>query len=130
MGGDVHLAACTRRHACVHACPPNERLRRFAQILCAALRRAQALTCPLPPCAPQGVAHEVLALELLVLMLENPSDDSVEVAVDFCKDVGAYLQVRALWGAPGPSRVRSHLVVRWPPSAAAESRRAPPSPAC
>jgi hypothetical protein len=26
-------------------------------------------------------------------MLENPSDDGVEVAVDFCKDVGAYLQV-------------------------------------
>ena len=40
------------------------------------------------------MAHELLALELLVLMLENPSDDGVEVAVDFCKDVGAYLQVR------------------------------------
>lgn len=34
----------------------------------------------------------MLALEMLILMLENPSDDSVEVAVDFCKDVGAYLQ--------------------------------------
>ena len=36
---------------------------------------------------------QVLALEMMILMLENPSDDSVEVAVDFCKDVGAYLQV-------------------------------------
>jgi hypothetical protein len=34
----------------------------------------------------------VLALEMLILMLENPSDDSVEMAVDFCKDVGAFLQ--------------------------------------
>jgi hypothetical protein len=47
----------------------------------------------------QGVAHELLALELLVLMLENPSDDGVEVAVDFCKDVGAYLQVGG-FGSP------------------------------
>jgi hypothetical protein len=34
-----------------------------------------------------------------VLMLESPSDDGVEVAVDFCKDVGAYLQVG--WGVWG-----------------------------
>eukprot|EP00879_Flechtneria_rotunda_P006154 GHRR01006471.1.p1 GENE.GHRR01006471.1~~GHRR01006471.1.p1 ORF type:complete len:946 (+),score=354.04 GHRR01006471.1:464-3301(+) len=40
----------------------------------------------------QGVVHEVLALEMLILLLENPSDDSVEMAVDFCKEVGAYLQ--------------------------------------
>jgi hypothetical protein len=29
----------------------------------------------------------VLALEMLILLLENPSDDSVEMAVDFCKEV-------------------------------------------
>ncbi|KAF6265057.1 hypothetical protein COO60DRAFT_1697935 [Scenedesmus sp. NREL 46B-D3] len=40
----------------------------------------------------QGVLHEVLALEMLILLLENPSDDSVEMAVEFCKEVGAYLQ--------------------------------------
>lgn len=39
----------------------------------------------------QGVAHEVLALEMLLLMLEHPSNDSVEMAVDFTKEVGAYL---------------------------------------
>lgn len=46
----------------------------------------------------QGVAHEVLALELLILLLEQPSDDSVEVAVDFTKEVGAYLQDVAAQG--------------------------------
>ena len=29
---------------------------------------------------------------MLILMLENPSDDSVEMASDFTKEVGAYLQ--------------------------------------
>ncbi len=28
-----------------------------------------------------------MALEMLILLLENPSDDSVEMAVDFCKEV-------------------------------------------
>lgn len=40
----------------------------------------------------QGVVHEVLALELLILLLEAPSEDSVEVASEFTKEVGAYLQ--------------------------------------
>ncbi|KAG1681290.1 hypothetical protein FOA52_007336 [Chlamydomonas sp. UWO 241] len=39
----------------------------------------------------QGVAHEVLALEMLILMLESPSDDSVEMAVEFTKEVGSHL---------------------------------------
>jgi hypothetical protein len=30
---------------------------------------------------------QVLALEMLILLLENPSDDSVEMAVEFCKEV-------------------------------------------
>ncbi|GAA5968130.1 hypothetical protein JCM11641_003742 [Rhodosporidiobolus odoratus] len=39
----------------------------------------------------QQVAHEVLALQMLVLLLERPTDDSVEIAVSFMREVGAYL---------------------------------------
>ena len=38
------------------------------------------------------MAHELLALEVIMLLLEEPSADSVEVAVSFVKEVGAYLQ--------------------------------------
>ncbi|CAD6270179.1 unnamed protein product [Miscanthus lutarioriparius] len=38
------------------------------------------------------VAHELVALELLTVLLENPTDDSVEVAVGFVKECGAMLQ--------------------------------------
>src|SRR5689334_19995518 len=37
----------------------------------------------------QQVAHEVLALEILTLLLEHPTEDSVEVAIAFLKEVGA-----------------------------------------
>ena len=37
------------------------------------------------------MAHEVLALELLTLLLENPTDDSVEIAVGFIRECGAHL---------------------------------------
>ncbi|KAL3681758.1 hypothetical protein R1sor_024714 [Riccia sorocarpa] len=40
----------------------------------------------------QQVAHELLALELLTVLLENPTNDSVEVAVGFVKECGATLQ--------------------------------------
>lgn len=40
----------------------------------------------------QGVAHELLALELLMVILEKPTNDSIEVAVDFTKEIGATLQ--------------------------------------
>ncbi|CAG9463972.1 unnamed protein product [Pedinophyceae sp. YPF-701] len=40
----------------------------------------------------QAVCHEVLALEILMLLLENPTDDSVDLAVAFTKEVGAALQ--------------------------------------
>ncbi|KAL2923925.1 Pre-mRNA-splicing factor CWC22-like protein [Bienertia sinuspersici] len=40
----------------------------------------------------QQVAHELVALELLTIMLEQPTDDSVEVAVDFVKECGCILQ--------------------------------------
>jgi pre-mRNA-splicing factor CWC22 len=39
----------------------------------------------------QRVVHEVLALEVLVLLLEKPTDDAVEVAVSFMREVGAFL---------------------------------------
>ncbi|KAK9935965.1 hypothetical protein M0R45_012835 [Rubus argutus] len=40
----------------------------------------------------QQVAHEIIALELLTVLLENPSNDSVEVAVWFVTDCGSMLQ--------------------------------------
>ncbi|PKA57883.1 hypothetical protein AXF42_Ash012422 [Apostasia shenzhenica] len=40
----------------------------------------------------QQVAHEVIALELLTVLLVNPTDDSVEVAVGFIKECGSLLQ--------------------------------------
>nr|CDI53110.1 probable Pre-mRNA splicing factor cwc22 [Melanopsichium pennsylvanicum 4] len=43
----------------------------------------------------QGVVHEVLALEILVLLLEKPTDDSVEIAVGFMREVGAFLAEEA-----------------------------------
>lgn len=39
----------------------------------------------------QGVAHEIVALQILVLLLERPTDDSVEIAVSFTREVGAFL---------------------------------------
>lgn len=33
----------------------------------------------------QQVAHEIIALELLTILLEKPTDDSVEVAVGFVR---------------------------------------------
>ncbi|GMY16329.1 pre-mRNA-splicing factor CWC22 homolog [Fagus crenata] len=40
----------------------------------------------------QLVAHEIIALELLTVLLENPTDDSVEVAVGFVTECGSLLQ--------------------------------------
>ncbi|XP_028927636.1 pre-mRNA-splicing factor CWC22 homolog [Ornithorhynchus anatinus] len=39
----------------------------------------------------QNVAHEVLCLEMLTLLLERPTDDSVEVSISFLKDCGLKL---------------------------------------
>ncbi|KAI0047068.1 MIF4G-domain-containing protein [Auriscalpium vulgare] len=39
----------------------------------------------------QGIAHEIIALQILVLLLERPSDDSIEIAVGFTREVGAFL---------------------------------------
>lgn len=40
----------------------------------------------------QGVAHEIIALQILFLLLERPTDDSIEIAVGFMREVGAFLQ--------------------------------------
>uniref|UniRef100_A0A8D0GPJ9 Pre-mRNA-splicing factor CWC22 homolog n=1 Tax=Sphenodon punctatus TaxID=8508 RepID=A0A8D0GPJ9_SPHPU len=39
----------------------------------------------------QNVAHEVLCLEMLTLLLERPTDDSIEVSIGFLKDYGLKL---------------------------------------
>lgn len=39
----------------------------------------------------QRVAHEILALEMLTLLVEMPTDDSVEVAISFLKECGMKL---------------------------------------
>lgn len=39
----------------------------------------------------QRVAHEILALEILTLLVEMPTDDSVEVAIAFLKECGMKL---------------------------------------
>ena len=49
------------------------------------LMNVSYLTCPVQ------VAHEVLSLEILTLLLENPTDDSAEVAITFLKEVGQKL---------------------------------------
>mmetsp|Transcript_22707 Transcript_22707/g.90955 ORF Transcript_22707/g.90955 Transcript_22707/m.90955 type:complete len:311 (-) Transcript_22707:1814-2746(-) len=41
--------------------------------------------------APSQVAHEVLALQLVTLLLEKPTSDSVEVSISFVKECGALL---------------------------------------
>lgn len=39
----------------------------------------------------QYVAHEIVALQILLLCLERPTDDSIEVAVGFMREVGLFL---------------------------------------
>ncbi|KAH9939590.1 MIF4G-domain-containing protein [Amylocystis lapponica] len=39
----------------------------------------------------QGVAHEIIALQIMMLLLERPTDDSIEIAVGFMREVGAFL---------------------------------------
>ncbi|KAL9932639.1 hypothetical protein V8E36_008338 [Tilletia maclaganii] len=43
----------------------------------------------------QRVLHEILALEILLLLLEKPTDDSVELAVGFMRESGAFLAEEA-----------------------------------
>ena len=39
----------------------------------------------------QQINHEALALECLIVLVEKPSDDSVEIALEFGRDVAALL---------------------------------------
>lgn len=47
------------------------------------------------------VAHEIVALEILFLLLGQPTDDSVEIAVAFTKEVGSYLAQASKAGSNG-----------------------------
>ncbi|KAL3620418.1 hypothetical protein CASFOL_035330 [Castilleja foliolosa] len=49
----------------------------------------------------QQVVHELIALELLTLLLEKPTDDSVEVAVGFVTECGSLLQDLSARGLHG-----------------------------
>lgn len=40
----------------------------------------------------QAVVEEKLVMQMLLLLLQNPTDDSVEIAVALTREVGAYLQ--------------------------------------
>lgn len=40
----------------------------------------------------QQVANEILAIEILMLLLNKPTDDSVEIAVGLMREVGAHLE--------------------------------------
>ncbi|KAF9533632.1 hypothetical protein CPB83DRAFT_902985 [Crepidotus variabilis] len=39
----------------------------------------------------QAVANEIIVLQILVLLLERPTDDSIEIAVGLTREVGAFL---------------------------------------
>ncbi|KAK4685784.1 pre-mRNA-splicing factor CWC22, partial [Tremellales sp. Uapishka_1] len=39
----------------------------------------------------QSVAHEIVALQILLLCLDKPTNDSIEIAVGFMREVGAFL---------------------------------------
>jgi pre-mRNA-splicing factor CWC22 len=39
----------------------------------------------------QYVVHELLALQILAMFLENPTDDSIELACDFMTECGQVL---------------------------------------
>jgi len=57
----------------------------MAQIVC------HSATTFLAHLVNQAVAHEIIALEILILLLERPTDDSIEIAVGFMREVGAFL---------------------------------------
>ncbi|XP_013590192.1 PREDICTED: pre-mRNA-splicing factor CWC22 homolog isoform X1 [Brassica oleracea var. oleracea] len=46
------------------------------------------------------VAEEIIALEIVSVLLETPTDDSVEVAVGFVTECGAMLQEKDCMGHP------------------------------
>ena len=40
----------------------------------------------------QGVAHELVVLEILIQLLDQPTDDGVEIAVGVMREVGAFIE--------------------------------------
>ena len=59
----------------------------------------------------QQVTHELLALELLTVLLEDPSSDSVEVAVGFLKECGQKLTQLSPRGVHGTYSNTSDSVI-------------------
>ncbi len=63
------------------------------------------------------MAHEVLALEILTLLLENPTDDSAEVAITFLKEVREYISCLTFWResscAPAHGWLIASLASHW-----------------
>lgn len=53
-------------------------------------------------------AHEVLCLEILTLLLERPTDDSVEVAIAFLKECGLKLTEVSPRGINGKLQLLTH----------------------
>lgn len=60
----------------------------------------------------QRVAHEIMALELLTVLLEIPTDDSVEVAVGFVTECGSILQDLCPKGLHGRYMWRTLYVIQ------------------
>lgn len=65
-------------------CLPAEHLE-YCQIVCS------STTTFIAHLVNQVVAHEIIALQILVLLLERPTDDSIEIAIGFTREVGAFL---------------------------------------
>lgn len=61
----------------------------FFQIVC------HSTTAFLAHLVNQQVANEIIALQILILLLERPTDDSIEIAVGFMREVGAFLAENA-----------------------------------
>jgi len=62
----------------------------------------------------QQVAHELLALEVLYLLLERPTEDSVELAAMFTRECGKLLAEVAARPLDRPSRPRARSPIRSP----------------
>lgn len=54
-------------------------------------------------------AHEVLCLEMLTLLLERPTDDSVEVSIAFLKECGLKLTEVSPRGINGASETSARF---------------------
>ena len=62
----------------------------------------------------QQLVHELVALELLTLLLDKPTDDSVEVAAGFVTECGSILQDLSPRGLHGECSISIALDVNRP----------------